>query len=321
MRQGPYRAPVLSGLAAVGIDQAFGSLCHLVAWAFDPATFGPRVNTAFGLKGISPMKIRHPLAIAVIIIGATLAYGRTLPIPESLVNSAFAGRRGAFVIIDCLSGASSAFRPEASSEKLAPCSTFKIWNTLIGLESGILSTAEEAFYRWDGVIRPISEWNRNLTLKEAFRASCVPAFQHLARQIGPRRMQSWINQIGYGDRDLSAGIDVFWLPAVGRKTILISPKEQAELIGKLVSGNLPFSAKSLAVLKDIMLIKRTDHGVLYGKTGSGADDNGTYALGWFVGYVENQGRTYAFACAVKGNVMGKDAREIVERVLEKQGFL
>ena len=167
MRQGPYRAPVLSGLAAVGIDQAFGSRCHLVAWAFDPATFGPRVNTAFGLKGISPMKIRHPLAIAVIIIGATLAYGRTLPIPESLVNSAFAGRRGAFVIIDCLSGASSAFRPEASSEKLAPCSTFKIWNTLIGLESGILSTAEEAFYRWrfssDGVIaqqaaeRPINK--------------------------------------------------------------------------------------------------------------------------------------------------------------------
>ena len=165
------------------------------------------------------MKMRYPLAIAVIIIGATLAYGQTLPIPESLVNSAFAGRRGAFVLIDCSSGASSDFRPEASSEKLAPCSTFKIWNTLIGLESGILSTAEEAFYQWDGVIRPIPEWNRNLTLKEAFRVSCVPAFQNLARQIGPRRMQSWINQIDYGNRDLSAGIDVFWLPAKGRKTI------------------------------------------------------------------------------------------------------
>ncbi len=268
------------------------------------------------------MKMRHLLAIAVIIIGAPFAYGQTLPIPESLVNSAFAGRRGAFVLIDCSSGAISAFRPEASSEKLAPCSTFKIWNTLIGLEIGILSIAEGAFYLWDGEIRPIPEWNRNLTLKEAFRASCVPAFQNLARQIGPRRMQSWINQIDYGDGDLSAGIDVFWLPAAGRKMILISPKEQAELIGKLVSRKLPFSAKSLAALKDIMLIKRTDHGVLYGKTGSGADDYGTYALGWFVGNVESQGRTYAFACAAKGNnVMGKDARTIVEKVLEGQGLL
>lgn len=268
------------------------------------------------------MKMRYLLAIALILAGTPFTYGQTFPIHESLVNSAFAGRRGAFVIIDCLSGASSDFRPEASSEKLAPCSTFKIWNALIGLESGILSTAEEAFYQWDGVIRPIPDWNRNLTLKEAFRASCVPAFQNLARQIGPRRMQSWINSIGYGDGDLSAGIDIFWLLAKGRKTILISPKEQAQLIGKLVSGKLPFSAKSLAVLKDIMLIKRTGHGILYGKTGSGADDNGTYALGWFVGYVESQGRTYAFACAAKGhNVMGKDARAIVEKVLEGQGLL
>jgi beta-lactamase class D len=266
--------------------------------------------------------MRHLLAIALIIMGAPLAYNQTFPVTESLVNSAFAGRLGAFVIIDCSSGATSDFRTEASSEKLAPCSTFKIWNVLIGLENGILSTAEEPFYQWDGVSRPIPEWNRNLTLKEAFRSSCVPAFQNLAREIGPSRMQSWISKIGYGDRDLSAGIDVFWLPARGRKTILISPKEQAQLIGKLVSGKLPFSAKSLAVLKDIMFIKRTGHGILYGKTGSGADDRGTYALGWFVGYVESQGRTYAFACAVKGNnVMGKDARDIVERALEKQGLL
>jgi hypothetical protein len=38
--------------------------------------------------------------------------------------------------------------------------------------------------------------------------------------------------------------------------------------------------------------------------------------------VESQGRAHAFACTVTGGkAMGKDARAIVERVLEEQGLL
>ena len=71
-----------------------------------------------------------------------------------------------------------------------------------------------------------------------------------------------------------------------------------------------------------MIIKKTDHGVLYGKTGSGADGTGKFNLGWFVGYVESNGRTYAFACAAKGETLtGKDVRVMVESILEKNGFL
>ena len=157
-------------------------------------------------------------------------YGQTIPIADSIIRNAFAGREGTLVIIDCSSGAISDFRPNAAAERVPPCSTFKIWNALIGFESGIIASAEEPFYRWDGQTRAISAWNKDLTLKEAFQASCVPAFQALARQIDPERMQSWIEKLGYGDRDISAGIDVFWLPAKGRKTILISPVEQAQLM-------------------------------------------------------------------------------------------
>ena len=60
--------------------------------------------------------------------------------------------------------------------------------------------------------------------------SCVPAFQALAHRIGPQTMQRWLDRLGYGDRDLSAGIDVFWLPAPGRKTLLISPYESVDLV-------------------------------------------------------------------------------------------
>ena len=135
------------------------------------------------------MKARFIIVIVMITLAAKLAYGQTFPIPESIINSVFHGRDGAFFIIECVSGNVSDFRPEASSEALPPCSTFKIWNTLTGLEIGIISNAEDNFYKWDEINRAFSGWNRDLTLKEAFQVSCVPAFQNLARQIGHDHMQ------------------------------------------------------------------------------------------------------------------------------------
>ena len=268
------------------------------------------------------MKLKLILFILSIIAFPALAFNQVIHIPETIVNDAFAGKVGSLVFIDCSSGEISDFHPNASSEPLAPCSTFKIWNTLIGLEIGVISSAEQTFYRWDGEVRAIPDWNKDLNLKEAFQVSCVPAFQNLAREVGSRRMQSWVDKIGYGNRDTSAGIDLFWLPAPGRKTLLITPREQARLIYELVSGKLPFSEKSRRILKEIMKTKVTDRGILYGKTGSGGDNSGTYVLGWYVGYVESKGRTYAFACNAKGNnISGKDARNIVETVFKKQGLL
>lgn len=260
--------------------------------------------------------------LLLIAIASALADGETPAAWENVIHDAFAGRQGALVMVDCSSGATRTFQPQLAAERIAPCSTFKIWNTLIGLETGIISTPDQPFYKWDGQERSIAAWDRDLTLQEAFRASCVPAFQSLAREIGHERMRSWLAKVRYGDGDISAGIDVFWLPAKGRKTVLISPAEQAQLMRELVTGSLPFSRTSRAVLKDLMSVSRTERGTLYGKTGSGTDERGTYTLGWFVGYVESKGNTCAFACAVKGeNVMGKDARAIVESVLEKQRLL
>ncbi len=251
-----------------------------------------------------------------------LASCRTSRLLESAAKEPFGGLAGALVVIECSSGHTTTYRPDVADTRLPPCSTFKIVNALIGLETGIIASPDEQFYQWDGVERSIPAWNRDLTLREAFQASCVPAFQNLARQIGPERMQSWIDKFGYGNHDISAGIDVFWLPSKGRNTILISPTEQARLMQRIVAGEVPFSKQSLAVLKELMFIKETGKGLLYGKTGSGTDEQGTFVLGWFVGYVESKGKTYVFACAAQGdNVMSKDARAIVESFLKEQGLL
>lgn len=262
------------------------------------------------------------LALAAVLAVAALAHGEDAPSLERAAGEAFAGRAGALVLLDAAAGTARVFRPDAAARRLPPCSTFKIWNTLIGLETGVIASPDEAFYAWDGVERAIPAWNADLTLRVAFRASCVPAFQQLARRIGRERMRTWLRAIGYGDQDTSAGEDVFWLPGPGRKTILISPAEQAELMRRLVTGRLPFAPASLATLKEFMELRRTERGVLYGKTGSGSDAQGRWVLGWLVGHVESGGRTWTFACVVQGeNAGGREARAIVETVLERQGLL
>ena len=135
------------------------------------------------------MKHGFILIFTAILMSASLADSNTFPIPEKSFQAVFGDRNGTFVLIDCSSEVTSIFHPELSKERLPPCSTFKIWNTLIGLENGIITSPEEAFYKWDGEVRFIPEWNRDLTLKEAFRVSCVPAFQNLARKTGAERMR------------------------------------------------------------------------------------------------------------------------------------
>jgi len=256
-----------------------------------------------------------PLLLAGTVFAENTDFSRT-------VESIFAGRKGTLVVISGENGKPAIIPPQIANEKFAPCSTFKIWNTLFGLENGLISSANEPFYQWDGEKRFIAEWNKNLTLKQAFQVSCVPAFQDLARRIGAERMQAELDKVGYGDRNISAGIAVFWLPEKGRRTILISPLEQAELMNKLAAGQVPFSPKSQAVLREIMTARTTLRGTLFGKTGSSGNNAEGVSIGWYVGYIESNGNTHAFACLLEGkDVMGKDARAIVEAVAEKEGWL
>jgi beta-lactamase class D len=157
---------------------------------------------------------RNTAILLCVILGTTLSTScRTFRIQDSTAKKAFGDLGGTLVVIEYSSGRMTTYQPEVAKIPLPPCSTFKIVNALIGLETGIVASPEEQFYRWDGVERSFAAWNRDLTFREAFEASCVPAFQNLARKIGSERMQNWIDKIGYGNRDISAGIDVFWLPA------------------------------------------------------------------------------------------------------------
>lgn len=243
---------------------------------------------------------------------------------DSIVQSTMSGHDGVCVFMDCKSGSMIISDSVMAKTRYTPCSTFKIWNSLIGIECKVVKSSDEFFYKWDSIPRFLPAWNKDLNFKDAFKVSCVPAFQDLARKIGAENIKRWIDTISYGDKDISSGIDDFWLPRDGKKSIKISPVEQVQLIRKLINGDLPFSKLSRDILQEVMIIEKTTKGVYYGKTGSGMYpiNNNNQNIGWFTGYVTNITGTYSFACLLKGkNVSGKDSKAIIESILKKSQLM
>lgn len=267
---------------------------------------------------------------ALLLFSCTMVAGAQTPlISKQSLQEVIGSTNAALVVVDCETGQAHRHNPGLASQSFGPCSTFKIWNALIGLQEGLVSGPEMPFFTWDGHQRAFAEWNRDLTFKEAFKVSCVPAFQELARKIGPERMQRWLDKLGYGDRNMCGRPDAFWLPRAGKQTILISPDAQAELIRKWVTGRFELGNHSLEVLREVMLLETSGLGVLYGKTGSGlrrSDDGPSsevdFDMGWLIGFLEQGRHRYAYACLVLGDgFSGKDAKRIVTEVFKRNGLL
>src|SRR3979411_3120928 len=100
---------------------------------------------------------------------------------------------------------------DRSGEAMLPASTFKIPNSLIALETGVVGDPDKDVFKWDGVVRSIEAWNRDHTMRSAIAASAVPVYQEIARRIGAERMQKYVDLFEYGNRDIGGGIDQFWL--------------------------------------------------------------------------------------------------------------
>jgi beta-lactamase class D len=146
----------------------------------------------------------------------------------------FDGREGCFVLYDAEADAWLRYNPEGCAERFSPCSTFKIANSLIALDTGIASGPEFSL-KWDGVIHPVTSWNHDQTMRSTFSNSVVWFYQELARRIGPKRMSNYVHHLDYGNADTSGGITNFWLES----TLKISADEQVVFLRHLWSDSLP----------------------------------------------------------------------------------
>jgi beta-lactamase class D len=205
---------------------------------------------------------------------------------------------GCFVLYDFKNDNYIKYNPARCDSEFIPASTFKIFNSLAALESGVIKDENEII-QWDSVKRFYDKWNQDLNLAQAYKYSAVWFYQELARRIGQERMQSYINLNEYGNQDISGGIDLFWLEGGLR----ISAVEQVELLKKIYLNEVTFSQRSIDILKKIMIYDQTDDYIIRAKTGWGMRSENQ--IGWFVGYVEKGDDVYFFAT----NVESKEPEE------------
>jgi beta-lactamase class D len=204
-----------------------------------------------------------------------------------------------------------------------PGSTFKIINALIGLETGRVKDSA-AVIPWDGVTREVPEWNQDLTMSKAFEYSAVPWFQELARRIGRDTMQRWIDTLGYGSLVskpvIGNNLDTFWLD----NSVKVTADEQLGLVKRLYFGQLPFQPRSQRIVKNMMLREMQPAYSLSYKTGWATTDQ-NHALGWLVGWIEENKHPYFFVLQVESPDPNFDMMPVrlnlLKDILRKYGFM
>ena len=225
---------------------------------------------------------------------------------------------GCFSLYNNKMGEITVYNMELDTQRVLPASTFKIVNSLIGLETGKI-TDEKMIIKWDSVKRWNNSWNKDLTMEEAFKVSAVPYYQEVARRIGRDTMKHWIDTLHYGNMNITGPIDSFWL----NNTLKISPDEQLGLLEKLYFEKLPFTRRSQDIVKNVMLRESNTLYKLSYKTGWGFDENNN-AVGWVAGWIEENLHPYFFVTLIKTpdkNIDMENVRmHITRSILSELGF-
>jgi beta-lactamase class D len=180
-----------------------------------------------------------------------------------------------------------------------PASTFKIINSLIALETGVVKNENELI-KWVGInavdtvhygYRP--DIYKDMNLAEALAKSAVWVHLELAKKIGREKYKHYLTLCKYGNLDFSEpGID-FW----NFGPFAISPEQEINFIKDLYEEKLPFSKRNIAIVKKIMLTETGSAYEIHAKTGMAIVSQ--ESLGWWIGYVENKGQVYYFATRIR----------------------
>jgi beta-lactamase class D len=235
------------------------------------------------------------------------------------IGSHFTGYEGCFALLDVDSGKWIRYNEKRCAQQFSPCSTYKIPNSLIALETGVVTNVDD-MTKWDGVIHPIKTWNHDQSMRSAFKDSVVWYYQNLTKLIGKERETDFVHKMHYGNENTTGDITRFWID----DSLKISADQQCEFMRDLVTDKLPFSRENVNKVTEIMKVSSDATHSFGGKTGSGSDPvTKKRNLNWFVGFATNGTHRYVFAT----NISGKDiqgnapAKQISIAVLKDLGII
>jgi beta-lactamase class D len=206
------------------------------------------------------------------------------------------GAQGTFVLLADADGRRVVYNPDRAEAGFLPASTFKILNSLVSLETGVIGLDETI--RWDGVDRGVASWNQDQRMREAFQRSTVWFYQDLARRVGEDRMRAALVRERYGNQDAGGGIDEFWLTG----DLRISALEQVEFLRRLRHRELGFSESVVDQVEELLVLERCPDYTLRGKTGWVHRES--VHLGWLVGWVESGDDVHYYALNLESDAEG-----------------
>lgn len=237
------------------------------------------------------MSIIKALLFMLIFLPASLCNAQTINYQESgEIQKIFssAGVSGTFILYDVREDSFIGYNLPRAQTRYIPASTFKIPNSIIMLSLGIVKDVDEIIhFEKPEIISPA--WNKDMSLREAIKVSNLPLYQHLARQVDLNTMQEQVEKFAYGNSKVGKTIDNFWLCG----PLEISAVEQCEFLAKLAQKKLPLAKKVQETVAEITVVEKNSAWTLHAKTGV-ADAYSPY-LGWYVGWLEKDGRLYTFA--------------------------
>ncbi len=242
-------------------------------------------------------------------------------------SSYFEGLNGAAVVYNASDSQYMLYNRELALARRPPCSTFKIVSSLLGMEYGVIEP-EDSVRAWGNEIFWNENWNKDIDFQEAFQESCVWYFREVIDEIGKERMQEGLDGLQYGNCDISdwegrqntnnnnRALTGFWLES----SLLISPKEQTEVMERIFGDDAAYSQGTLEELRQVMLVQGQDGAdiSIYGKTGMGKTE-GIVVDAWFTGFAESpEGKRYF--CVYLGRTDNRDvsstlAKEIAIRLM------
>lgn len=237
-------------------------------------------------------KMRSVILLLLFLITTRVAYGQVVlnkPFQDCNIN-------GSITIYDYQAKKWTFSNANDSHVATLPASTFKIINTLIFLEAGVIADKHE-IVEWPGKTDTVKYGYRpdiyhDMSLKEAYKRSAGWVYVELAKKVGKYRYRDFLTSSNYGNADVSINNPDFW----NFGDFAISPTNQIEILIGVYEETLPFSKKSFQILKEMMVEEQTDHYTLRAKTGWTRE--GGKDTGWWVGYIEKEDNVYFFATRI-----------------------
>ena len=232
----------------------------------------------------------------------------------TLIDNIFtnSNTEGTLVIYDLNENKYIIHNKERAEQRFYPASTFKIYNSLIGLYDKAVKDVDEVFYKYNGEKVFLESWAKDSNLRYAIKNSQVPAYKELARRIGLEKMKENIEKLDFGNKDIGDSVDTFWLEG----PLEISAMEQVKLLTELSQNQLPYPIEIQKAVSDITILEQTDNYILHGKTGLADSKNmNTMPIGWFVGWLEENDNIYVFALNID-NINSDDLAKRINIVKE-----